>query len=124
MNRFAAYALTFIILLFASQSSTAQRTGGPCGYKHINFPARVIMITGGADTTKMNVYFEVTHSEKYKDTTSYYSQFGRYARKSLLDEKGVITGATFNYVEMHITSGACTPFIKRLTLDKYLEQKE
>ena len=119
MNRSVIYPAFFICLLLAGKLSHAQKVGGSCGYKHTIYPAKVLKIHS-YDTARMNIIFEVTY-EKYKDTTSYYFQFHRYIRKSEADAKGVVVGAKFKYIESHIVSGACTPFIKRLTLDKYEE---
>lgn len=121
MKRPSIYPSLILCLLFTGNAAQAQKrkVGGPCSYKHNVYPAKVIQAIG--DTARVFAKFEVTFDNNRKDTVSYYVLNGRYISRKEATEKGVVVGAKFKYIEMHITSGACTPFIKRLTLDKFEE---
>lgn len=121
MKKLAINSSFILCLLFTGNASQGQKrkVGGSCSYKHIVYPAKVIQAFG--DSARVFAKFEVIYDNKYKDTISYYVLNGKYITRKEATAKGVVVGAKFKYIEMHITSGACTPFIKRLTLDKYEE---
>lgn len=119
MKRYFIYALLLFFIMLSGRMASAQKAGGPCSYKHIVYPAKVLEVFG--DTSRVYANFEVIFDNNRRDTISYYVMTGKYITRKEANEKGVVAGAVFKYIEMHILTGACTPFIKRLTLDKFGE---
>lgn len=110
-------------MLFLSCSDNKEKEepdGGPCSYETKIYPATVIKIEIG-DSLYIDILFRVDDEfgNLYKDSVSWYMENKNWLSISEINKDSISLGKKYQFLIDEIKTGACNPFIEKLTLLKY-----
>lgn len=111
--------LFFSLLSSCKYCRSQQADGGPCSYKTVFYPAKVIEILK-LDSNMFDVLMTInTPNTNGNDTISYVGAYGRYMDSSEIDSLDVKIGTSYKYKIMEIETGSCSPYLEQLVIEKF-----
>jgi len=91
--------------------------GGPCSYTTTNYPATIIDIFEVYEG--WNEIFFLVKTLEPADTTTWSREFSGYISDEELKTERFKAGDTLAYEIREIIDGNCSPYLKRLTKERY-----
>ena len=109
----------FVFFCLFALNACAQRTpeGGPCSYEIQTYPA-VITDIFEMDSLYSELFI-VVYAYPPPDTLIWSGEFGSYLSNEELRLKNYKVGDTLSYQIKQIIEGACNPYIKWLSAERY-----
>jgi len=108
-------------LLFVSCNNGGPVDGGPCSYKEISYPAKLIYLETH-DSVRYNAWLEVDagiNSSDKKDTVYSERLNGGPLYAEQIKKDSIVVGTTYTYVVKQIFSGSCTPRVTMVKFQKF-----
>jgi hypothetical protein len=106
------------------KQNSSDVVGGPCSYKTINYPAKIIDIECiTADSSMYELTFQVDYGGVV-DTLEYGTQFEESLSGEEMREKQYQIGQLMTYEHMTIVSGSCNPDIFTLKMEPFKSSDE
>ena len=109
--------LFLLALLPLVSCAQKERDGGPCSYQTTYYPATIILIFEvDSDYSDMIV---VTSLYGEMDTVMFHAESYEYFSKKEMKEMNYKAGDTLTYEVKEIIDGSCSPYLTRLTKERY-----